>query len=196
MKRFEAAATAITWACLLVSSLAFFTGVAFADDYTDTAALFRQADASAALFKSSCGYAVFPTIGKGGFFVGAARGEGRVYEKGRYVGDTTVTQVSLGFQLGGEAYSEIIFFRTPRDLARFESGKFALGAQASAIAITAGASASASTAGSSASASGTENSAVTAGHYQGGIAVFTIAKGGLMYEAAVAGQKFSYEPRR
>jgi lipid-binding SYLF domain-containing protein len=120
---------------------------------------------------------VFPTIGKGGFFVGAARGEGRVYEKGRCVGDTTVTQVSLGFQLGGEAYSEIIFFQTPLDLARFESGKFALGAQASAIAITAGASASASTAGSGASASGTEHSAVTAGHYQDGIAVFTIAQG-------------------
>jgi lipid-binding SYLF domain-containing protein len=196
MKRFEAAARAIIGACLLVSALAILTGVAFASDYTDTAALFRHADASAQFFKSSYGYAVFPTIGKGGFFVGAARGEGRLYEQGRYVGDTTVAQVSLGFQLGGEAYSEIIFFQTPQDLRRFESGKFALGAQASAIAITAGASASASTAGSGASASGTEKHAVTAGHYQDGIAVFTIAKGGLMYEAAVAGQKFSYQARR
>jgi lipid-binding SYLF domain-containing protein len=196
MKRFEAAATAVTLTCLLIGGLAFFAGTAFADDYTDTTALFRHADASAEFFKSSAGYAVFPTIAKGGFFVGGARGEGRLYERGRYVGDTTVTQVSLGFQLGGEAYSEIIFFQTPQDLRRFESGKFALGAQASAIAITAGASASASTAGSGASASGTENHAVTAGHYQDGIAVFTIAKGGLMYEAAVAGQKFTYKARR
>jgi lipid-binding SYLF domain-containing protein len=196
MKRFEAAATAVTGVCLLVSALALFTGTAFADDYTHTVALFRRASASAQFFKSSYGYAVFPTIAKGGFFVGGARGRGRLYEQGRYVGDTTVTQVSLGFQLGGQAYSEILFFQTPQDLARFESGKFALGAQASAIAITAGASASASTAGSGASASGTENSAVSAGHYQDGIAVFTIAKGGLMYEAAVAGQKFTYEARR
>ena len=72
MKRFDAAATAIAWACLLVSALAFLTGVAFADDYTDTTALFRHADASAALFKSSCGYAVFPTIGKGGLMYEAA----------------------------------------------------------------------------------------------------------------------------
>src|SRR6185437_4445967 len=106
------------------------------------------------------------------------RGKGRVYRHGHFVGDTTVTQVSVGFQAGGQAYSEIIFFQTRLDLTRFESGKFALGAQASAVAITAGASASASTAGSSAGMSGTQQNATTIGQYQDGIAVFTIAKGG------------------
>jgi lipid-binding SYLF domain-containing protein len=182
--------------CLLVLALALPAGSAFADDYSDTVALFKHAGASANFFKSSYGYAVFPTIGKGGFVVGGARGKGRVYRQGRYVGDTTVTQISVGFQAGGQAYSEIIFFETHQDLARFESGKFALGAQASAVAITAGASASTSTAGTGASMSGTEKNAITNGRYQDGIAVFTIAKGGLMYEAAVAGQKFSYDLRK
>lgn len=196
MKRFESAARTIIWACVLIGGLAFPAGAAFADSYADTIGLFEQAGPSAVFFKSSCAYAVFPTVGKGGFFVGAARGEGRVYRQGRYVGHSTMTQVSLGLQLGGEAYSEIIFFQTPQDLTRFESGKFSLGAQASATAITASASATASTAGTGASASGTEENAVAVGHYQDGLAVFTIAKGGLMYAAAVAGQKFSYESRR
>lgn len=143
-----------------------------------------------------CRLPVFPTIGKGGFFIGGAFGKGKVYQQGRYVGDAKITQVSFGFQLGGQAYSEIIFFQAPLDLTRFESGKYALGAQISAVAITAGASASASTGGSGASASGTNRNATTFGRYQDGIAVFTIAKGGLMYEAAVAGQKFSYKARK
>jgi lipid-binding SYLF domain-containing protein len=196
MTRFKPAMKALALICLVVSGLALAGRAAFADSYADTVGTFKHAGASAGFFASSYGYAVFPTIGKGGFIVGGARGKGRVYAHGRYVGDTTMTQVSVGFQLGGQAYSEIIFFQTAQDLSRFESGKFALGAQASAVAITAGASASASTAGTSASASGTENNATTAGHYQDGIAVFTIAKGGLMYEAAVAGQKFSYEARK
>jgi len=171
---------------------------AFADDYdyADTVSAFKHAGASADFFKSSYGYAVFPTIGKGGFIIGGARGKGRVYKHGQYVGDTTMTQVSVGFQAGGQAYSEIIFFQTRTDLARFQSGKFALGAQASAVAITASASASTSTEGSGAGASGTHANATTTGRYVNGIAVFTIAKGGLMYEAAVAGQKFSYDPHK
>ena len=196
MNRFEGAVKALAWMCLVVSGLASPAGAAFADSYADTLNLFKQAGASAGFFKSSAGYAVFPTIGKGGFFVGGAYGKGRVYEQGRHVGDTKMTQVSLGFQLGGQAYSEIIFFQTPQDLARFESGKFALGAQVGAVAVTAGASASASTAGTGASASGTQKNALTFGRYQDGIAVFTIAKGGFMYEAAVAGQKFSYKARK
>lgn len=195
MNRFGPATKAIALICLAMIGLALPAGFALADDYTDTIGLFKHAGASAGYFKSSYGYAVFPTIGKGGFVVGGARGKGRVYKHGRYVGNATMTQVSVGFQLGGQAYSEIIFFQTRLDLARFRSGKFALGAQASAVAITAGASASASTAGTGAGMSGTEKYAMTAGHYQDGIAIFTIAKGGLMYEAAVAGQKFSYEPR-
>lgn len=197
MNQFERALRASALVFLLMAGLALPIGSAFADDYdyADTIVAFKRAGASADFFKSSYAYAVFPTIGKAGFVVGGARGKGRVYRHGHYVGDTTVTQVSVGFQAGGQAYSEIIFFQTRLDLARFESGKFALGAQASAVAITAGASASASTAGSSAGASGTQKNATTIGQYQDGIAVFTITKGGLMYEAAVAGQKFSYDPR-
>jgi len=181
--------------CLVAAGLAVLAGPAHADSYSDTIRLFKNAGASAWFFRSSYGYAVFPTVGKAGFIVGGAHGKGRVYRHGRRVGDTTVTQVSVGFQAGGQAYSEIIFFQTKLDLARFESGKFALGAQASAVAITAAASASTSTEGTSAGASGTEANATTTGRYQDGIAVFTIAKGGLMYEAAVAGQKFTFDPR-
>lgn len=196
MSRFEAAAKALACTCLVMSGLALPAGSALADPYTDTIAVFKQAGASSGFFDSSYGYAVFPTIGKGGFFIGGAHGKGRVYQQGRFVGDTSMTQVSFGFQMGGQAYSEIIFFQTPQDLARFQSGKFSLGAQVSAVAITAGAYASASTAGSGASASGTRRSAMTLGRYQDGIAVFTLARGGLMYEAAVAGQKFTYRPRK
>jgi lipid-binding SYLF domain-containing protein len=196
MNRFERAMKALAWIFLVVTGLASSAGVAFADNYADTIALFKHAGASAGFFKSSYGWAVFPTIGKGGFIAGAARGKGRVYQQGRYVGHTTMTQLSVGFQLGLQAYSEIIFFQTSPDLARFKSGKFALGAQVSAAVITAGVSASASTAGSGASASGTKKKALTTGHYQDGIAVFTIAKGGLMYEAAVTGQRFSYKAQR
>ena len=182
-------------ASICLVAIGLLVPVAFADSYSNTIALFKQAGASAAFFGSSYAYAVFPTIGKGGFVVGGAHGKGTVYRHGRFVGDTTMNQVSVGFQAGGQAYSEIIFFQTRLDLARFESGKFALGAQASAVAITAGASASASTAGSGAAVSGTEQNATTAGRYQDGMAIFTIAKGGLMYEVTVAGQKFSYDAR-
>ncbi len=185
----------IVWACLLISSLALPTLPAFADDYGDTVALFRNAGASGTLFASSYGYAVFPTIGKGGLGIGAAYGTGHVYERGKYVGDTSVTQLSVGFQAGGQAYSEIIFFQDRRAFADFTSGNFSFSADASAVAITAGASASAGTDGSTAGASGDKERATTAGHYQKGVAVFTIAKGGLMYQAAVAGQKFSYKPK-
>lgn len=186
---------ALGYTCLVGGWFAFIVGTAFADSYADAVSLFKEAGASATLIRCSYAYAVFPVIAKGGFVVGAARGKGRVYEKGRYVGDTTMTQISLGLQLGGQAYSEILLFQNRQDLVRFESGKFALGAQASAVAITVGASASAGTTGTGTSASGSEESAATTGRYHDGVAVFTIARGGLMYEAAVAGQQFSFERR-
>ena len=185
----------IAWACLLISSLTLPILPAFADDYGDTVALFKNAGASGTFFASSYGYAVFPTIGKGGLGIGAAYGTGHVYARGKYVGDTSMTQLSVGFQAGGQAYSEIIFFQDHRAFADFTSGNFGFSADASAVAITAGASASAGTGGSTAGASGDEKNATTAGTYQKGVAVFTIAKGGLMYQAAVAGQKFSYKPK-
>jgi lipid-binding SYLF domain-containing protein len=180
-------------ACLLIASLALPALPALADSYSDTIGLFKNAGASATFFGSSYGYAVFPTIGKGGLVVGAAHGTGRVYQKGKYVGDTSMTQLSVGLQAGGQAYSEIIFFEDQRSFNEFTSGSFTFSGDVSAVAITAGASASAGTGGSTAGASGGKKDATTAGNYQKGLAVFTIAKGGLMYQAAVAGQKFSYK---
>src|SRR6478672_755645 len=118
---------------------------AWADPCTDTSNLFRKAGQSAAFFKTAYGYAVFPTIGKGGVGIGGAYGKGRVYEKGKYIGDTSMSQVTVGFQLGGQAYSQIVFFQDAQSLRTFTSGNFEFGAEASAVAITAGASAKANT---------------------------------------------------
>ncbi|HEU4350579.1 MAG TPA: YSC84-related protein [Burkholderiales bacterium] len=168
---------------------------ALADDYDDTIKVFKNAGQSGKFFGSSYGYAVFPTIGKGGIGIGGAHGSGRVYEKSAYVGDTTMTQITVGLQLGGQAYSQIIFFQDKRAFDEFTSGNFEFGAQASAVAITAGAQAQAGTAGTGAGASGTQEHAKTTGEYQKGMAVFTVAKGGLMYEASIGGQKFSYKKK-
>ncbi len=120
-------------------------GAAQADNYSDTIALFKNAGDSAGYFSRSYGYAVFPTIGEGGFILGAAHGKGRVYVNGQIVGDTSMTQLSAGFQAGGKAYSQIIFFEDKRALDEFESGSFEFSAGASAIAVTASANASAGT---------------------------------------------------
>ena len=170
--------------------------VARADDYADTVKTFRNAGQSAKFFGSSYGYAVFPTIGKGGIGVGAAHGSGRVYAKGAHVGDTSMTQVTIGAQLGGQAYSQIIFFQNKKAFDEFTTGNFEFGAQATAVAITAGASAQAGTGGAGIGASGTQDHAKARSGYKGGMAVFTVAKGGLMYEASIGGQKFSYEARK
>ena len=172
-----------------------FSG-ALADEYEDTIKVFKNAGKSGTFFSNSHGYAVFPTIGKGGIGIGAAHGSGRVYEQGKYVGDTTMNQLSIGLQLGGQAYSQIVFFQDKRSFDEFTSGNFEFSADANAVAITAGASASASTEGSSAGASGGKNDATTAGNYHKGMAVFTVAKGGLMYQAVLAGQKYKYKPNK
>lgn len=179
---------------MLTASLMLASVAAHADEYVDTINTFKQAGKSAHFFGTAYGYAVFPTVGKGGLVVGAAYGTGRVYRHGTYVGDTSITQLSVGFQAGGQAFSEIIFFENKAAFDKFTAGNFELAATAQATAITASAQASASTTGSGAGASGTRNSAMTAGSYQDGVAIFTVAKGGLMYEATVAGQKFSYKP--
>ncbi len=176
--------------------LVLTAGAARADNYTDTVDLFKNAGDSAAYFSSSYAYAVFPTIGEGGMIVGGAYGKGRVYVGGALVGDTSMTQLSAGFQLGGKAYSQIIFFQDKRALEEFQSGTFEFGAGASAIAVTAGASAGVGTSGATSSASAGKKDATTrSGGYQKGMLVFTIAKGGLMYTAVIEGQKFSYTPR-
>ncbi len=164
------------------------------DEYADALEIFKSAGESSHFFKTAYGYALFPTIGKGGIGIGGAHGSGKVYVADKPVGTTSMTQLSVGFQLGVEAFSQVIFFEDKRAFDEFTNGNFEFSAQASAIAITAGANASASTTGSSAGASGGQNNATTTGKYYKGMAVFTVAKGGLMYQATVGGQKFSYKP--
>jgi len=139
-------------------------------------AAFKEKDPSIQrFFDAAPGYVVIPTVGKGGIGIGGARGKGVLYEGGVPTALVTLTQLSIGFQWGGQAYSEFIFFEDASTLATFKQGNFELNAQASAVAVTAGASADAS--------------------FKGGMAIFTQAKGGLMYEAAVGGQKFKVETK-
>jgi len=185
------------WSMVCGVLLGLSTGcatVSLADDYSDTITLFRNAGESARYFDNSYGYAVFPTIGKGAVGVGGAHGEGHVYDHGKYVGNTTMNQVSVGLQLGGQAYSQIIFFQDERSFREFTSDNFEFNAQASAVAITASANANAGTTGANAGASETKQEASATGSYYKGMAVFTIAKGGFMFEAALSGQKFTYLP--
>jgi lipid-binding SYLF domain-containing protein len=162
----------------------------------ETVELFRHAGQSASYFDNSYAYAVFPTIGKAGYVVGGAHGHGSVYSHGRYLGSVTMNQVSVGLQLGAEGYSEMVFFADKRALDEFTAGSYEFDAGASVVAITAGASANAGTAGTSEAASGGKKDATTAGGYRKGVAVFTIVKGGLMYDASIAGQKFSYTAKQ
>jgi hypothetical protein len=185
----------IAKALVALPLLSLLGGLAYANGYSDTIARFRDANQSANFFRNCYGYAVFPTVGEGAIGIGGAFGKGRVYLHGHYVGDVSMGEISVGFQAGGKGFSQVIFFEDKRALGEFESSGFEFGADVSAVAITAGASATASTNGASAGASVDVNSAVTRGAYQKGMAVFTIAKGGLMYQAAVAGQKFHYTPR-
>src|SRR2546428_4843443 len=113
---------------LALLALALPVTSAWAGEYQDTINVFKKAGESGRYFKTAYGYAVFPTIGKGGVGIGGAFGNGRVYERGKYVGDTSMTQLTVGFQLGGQAYSEIIFFEDQRSFKDFTSGNFEFGA--------------------------------------------------------------------
>lgn len=138
-----------------------------------TIAKFKQADSSMKVFfDRAYGYVVFPSIGKGGFIIGGGHGDGWVYEKGRHIGRATVTELTVGAQIGGQSFSEIIFFADKSTLDNFKRGNWELDAQASVIMVKAGTSKDAS--------------------YDQGVAVFTMPKGGLMAEATVGGQKFNY----
>lgn len=169
---------------------------ASADTSLDNAiANFKQAKETETFFQTAYGYAIFPTVGKGGIGIGAAYGKGQVYKGGTYTGDTSLTQISIGFQLGGQAYSEIIFFKDAKAYEEFTSGSFEFGAQASAVAINVGANVQAGTTGNSAGAGQSGGKQAASAAYVNGMAVFTAAKGGLMYEAALAGQSFTFEPK-
>ncbi|WP_412514075.1 YSC84-related protein [Shewanella indica] len=177
----------------LVGSLLLVPTASANDSYSSAIATFKQASETHKFFDSAYGYAIFPTIGKGGLGIGAAYGKGRVYRDGAYTGDSSMTQVSIGFQIGGQAYSEIIFFKDAQAYRDFTSGSFEFGAQASAVAINAGANAQAGTTGNSAGAGQSGGSQAAKAAYINGMAVFTAAKGGLMVEAALAGQSFTFE---
>jgi len=180
---------------LVFSALVLIPTYVAADDYATAIKVFRDSPVVNPYFKKSYGFAIFPTIGKGGIGIGAAHGSGQVYVGNKVTGKTSMTQLTIGFQLGGQAYSQIIFLKDKRAYTEFTSGNFEFGAQASAVAITAGAQAQAGTTGSGASASpGGSAGAQAKTSFHKGMAVFTRAKGGLMYEAAIGGQKFSFEP--
>jgi lipid-binding SYLF domain-containing protein len=178
---------------LALMTLAFCGSVASADPYSDTIDVFKHAGESASFFNNSYGYAVFPSVGKGGLVVGAAHGDGRVYEQGKHIGNASMTQVSVGFQAGGQAFRQIIFFENKAALDQFTSGNFEFGADVNAVVIRSGVSGSAGTTGATGSASSAKDTASAAKYYKG-MAVFTVVKGGAMVQAAVGGQKFSYKP--
>jgi lipid-binding SYLF domain-containing protein len=125
-------------------------------------------------FHDAYGFAVFPTVGKGAFIVGGAYGTGKVYRQHKLVGVSSITQATIGLQMGGQSYSEVVFFKDKQALAKFEQGGFNLSAQASAVAVTSGVALNA--------------------NYSNGVAIFTLTKAGLMYEASVGGQEFSFTP--
>lgn len=179
---------------LLTALLAFSAAAYAANEYSETIKVFKGSPLIKEFFNSSYGYALFPKIAKGGLGIGAAHGDGQVYKQGVVTGKTSMTQISIGFQAGGEAFSQVIFFQDERAYDEFISGNFEFGAQAQAVAITSGAQAQAGSGGSSAGASaGTQSAGSQKASYHKGMAVFTKAIGGLMYEASIGGQKFKYE---
>jgi lipid-binding SYLF domain-containing protein len=180
---------------LLVFGFVGAVSAADAPDYAGTIAVFKGDPALAKFFENSYGYAVFPTIAKAGFVVGGSYGEGQVHRGGKVTGKTKLIEGSIGFQLGGQAFSQIIFFEDKRAYDEFTSGNFEFGADAEAVAITAGAQAQAGTTGTSAGASAGPKTGVQAEtNYYKGMATFVHAKGGLMAGVSVAGQKFTFEP--
>lgn len=182
---------------LIIISLSFVhcATTSTTDPYRDTISVFNQSPQVAPFFNDAFGYAVFPTIGKGGIVIGAAYGQGQVYRQGVATGIATLVKASVGYQLGGQAFSEIIFFKDKRAYDEFTSGQFEFDTSASAVVITAGAQAQAGTAGNSAGASvGPATGAQAPTTYRKGTAVFVHTKGGLMYEASIGGQKFTFDP--
>jgi lipid-binding SYLF domain-containing protein len=147
----------------------------FADDVRIAAEIFKSADWSIKkLFETAAGYALFPNVGKGGLVFGGAHGQGLVYEKGNSIGSASLTQVTFGAQIGGQEFSEVIFFETPEALGRFKDSKLEMSAQLCAVAAAEGAAKNAK--------------------YVNGVLIVTKVKSGLMAEASVGGQKFKFKP--
>ena len=181
---------------IMVVAALILSSPAYADKFTDTIDIYKKSEAVQPFFKNAYGYAVFPTIGKAGIGIGGSYGTGQVYKGGKVTGEVSVIKGSIGFQLGAQAFSQMIFLQDKRAYDEFTSGNFEFDATASAVAITAGAQASAGTKGATAGASAgpaTGKQAKTS--YHKGMAVFVHAKGGLMYEASIGGQKFKFKPK-
>jgi len=177
--------------------LALMWGPALADKYTDTTDVFKKSEAVQPFFKNAYGYAVFPTIGKAGIGIGGSYGTGQVYQGGKVTGETSLIKATFGFQAGAQAFSQMIFFEDKRAYDEFTSGEFEFDAAASAVAITAGVQAKAGSEGATASATaGPATGAQAKASYHKGMVVFVHAKGGLMYEAAIGGQKFGFKPKQ
>jgi hypothetical protein len=185
----------ITLIFFMVTVLCGFASPGWADNYTDTIEFFKKSPEVKQFFDDSYGYAVFPAIGKGGLVVGGAYGKGQVYRQGEATGTVSLIKLSAGFQFGGQAFKEIIFFQDKRAYEEFTGGAFEFDATASAVAITAGAQAQVGTGGNTAGVSlGPATGQQRPTRYTQGMAVFVHAIGGLMYEAAIGGQKFIYKP--
>ena len=190
MKRFRFITLALISMMMAIAPVS-----SFADSHADTIAVFKKSPAVVPFFSNAYGYAVFPTVGKGGFVIGAAYGKGKVYQGGTTTGTATLAKMTIGFQIGGQAFSEIVFFEDKRAYDEFTSGSFEFDANVSAVAITAGAQAQAGSMGTTAGASaGPATGAQAATSYNKGMAIFVHAKGGLMFEAAIGGQSFTFEP--
>ena len=169
---------------LILVALVTFTTTAFAQNAKDKRIMNDAKRAKKTLldtnsglesfFESSAGYVIFPNVGKGGFIIGGASGNGVVYESGEAVGMADLKKLNIGFQAGGQAIIEVIFFETQVDLERFKEEKFQFAAETSAVALKSGIAFEAK--------------------YKDGVAVFALPKAGLMADASVGGQKFGYKP--
>jgi lipid-binding SYLF domain-containing protein len=169
----------------LLCSLLLFSSVVFSQTSTKDKRIIKDSKLAKAefikadklmsnLFDNAYGYVIFPNVGKGGFGVGGASGKGAVYQRGNLIGTAQLTQITVGFQAGGQSYREVIFFESEKDLNRFKENNIELSAQASAVAVTEGAAGNAK--------------------YKDGVMIFSHTKGGLMYEASIGGQTFKYRP--
>lgn len=170
---------AVLTTLLLVSSSSAWTALAGGDDLsaeTEKAIkVLQSADSGLTnLFSSSAGFVVFPSVGKGGLIFGGEHGNGIVYEKGKPIGEATLTEINVGPQVGGQSFHEVIFFETAEALANFKQSNFEMSAEVSAVAAAEGASLNAK--------------------YRNGVMVFTLPRNGLMLQASIGGQKFKYKP--
>jgi lipid-binding SYLF domain-containing protein len=146
------------------------------DDQTKDAIQLFKSDSTnvAKLFDTAYGYTVLPSVGKGAIGIGAAAGDGQVYEQGKLIGTCRMSQFTIGAQLGGQQYAEVIFFETKTALDGLKASEWAMSAGVNAVAAAESASADA--------------------RYKDGVLVYTIAKSGFMFEASVGGQKFHFTP--